>query len=253
MPNLIAFGEDVGQIGDVNQGFAGLQAKYGPLRVADAGIREATIMGQAIGMAMRGLRPIAEIQYLDYVLYGLQILSDDLATLRWRTKGLQKAPVIVRTRGHRLEGIWHSGSPMGGLLNLIRGIWLCVPRNMTQAAGFYNTLLAGDDPALVIEVLNGYRLKEKLPANIGELRVPLGVPEVLREGSDVTVVTYGACCRDRPRGGREARRGGDRGRGDRRPDPAAVRSPRPDRPSRSRRPAASSSSTRTCPAAAPPT
>ena len=195
MPNLIAFGEDVGQIGDVNQGFAGLQAKYGPLRVADVGIREATIMGQAIGMALRGLRPIAEIQYLDYVLYGLQILSDDLATLRWRTKGRQKAPVIVRTRGHRLEGIWHSGSPMGGLLNLIRGIWLCVPRNMTQAAGFYNTLLASDDPALVVEVLNGYRLKEKLPANIGELRVPLGVPEVLREGSDVTVVTYGACCR----------------------------------------------------------
>jgi pyruvate/2-oxoglutarate/acetoin dehydrogenase E1 component/TPP-dependent pyruvate/acetoin dehydrogenase alpha subunit len=195
MPNLIAFGEDVGQIGDVNQGFAGLQAKFGPLRVADTGIREATIMGQAIGLALRGLRPLAEIQYLDYVLYGLQILSDDLASLRWRTKGRQKAPVIVRTRGHRLEGIWHSGSPMGGLLNLIRGIWLCVPRNMTQAAGFYNTLLASDDPALVIEVLNGYRLKEKLPANIGELRVPLGVPEVLREGSDVTVVTYGACCR----------------------------------------------------------
>jgi pyruvate/2-oxoglutarate/acetoin dehydrogenase E1 component len=195
IPNLIAFGEDVGQIGDVNQGFAGLQAKYGPLRVADTGIREATIMGQAIGLALRGLRPIAEIQYLDYVLYGLQILSDDLATLRWRTKGRQKAPVIVRTRGHRLEGIWHSGSPMGGLLNLIRGIWLCVPRNMTQAAGFYNTLLESDDPALVIEVLNGYRQKEKLPANIGELRVPLGVPEVLREGSDVTIVTYGACCR----------------------------------------------------------
>lgn len=195
MPNLIAFGEDVGQIGDVNQGFAGLQAKYGPLRVADVGIRETTIMGQAIGMALRGLRPIAEIQYLDYVLYGLQILSDDLATLRWRTKGRQKAPVIVRTRGHRLEGIWHSGSPMGGLLNLIRGIWLCVPRNMTQAAGFYNTLLASDDPALVVEVLNGYRLKEKLPANIGEFRLPLGVSEVLREGSDVTVVTYGACCR----------------------------------------------------------
>jgi pyruvate/2-oxoglutarate/acetoin dehydrogenase E1 component/TPP-dependent pyruvate/acetoin dehydrogenase alpha subunit len=195
LPNLIAFGEDVGQIGDVNQGFAGLQAKYGPLRVADTGIREATIMGQAIGLALRGLRPIAEIQYLDYVLYGLQILSDDLATLRWRTKGRQKAPVIVRTRGHRLEGIWHSGSPMGGLLNLIRGIWLCVPRNMTQAAGFYNTLLESDDPALVVEVLNGYRQKEKLPANIGEFRVPLGVPEVLREGSDVTVVTYGACCR----------------------------------------------------------
>jgi pyruvate/2-oxoglutarate/acetoin dehydrogenase E1 component/TPP-dependent pyruvate/acetoin dehydrogenase alpha subunit len=195
LPNLIAFGEDVGKIGDVNQGFAGLQAKYGPLRVADTGIRETTIMGQAIGLALRGLRPIAEIQYLDYVLYGLQILSDDLATLRWRTKGRQKAPVIVRTRGHRLEGIWHSGSPMAGLLNLVRGIWVCVPRNMTQAAGLYNTLLEGDDPALVVEVLNGYRQKEKLPANVGEFRVPLGVPEVLREGGDVTVVTYGACCR----------------------------------------------------------
>ncbi|HKV09875.1 MAG TPA: thiamine pyrophosphate-dependent enzyme [Thermoanaerobaculia bacterium] len=194
-PHVIAIGEDVGKIGDVNQGFAGLQAKYGPLRVSDTGIRETTIMGQAIGMALRGLRPIAEIQYLDYVLYGLQILSDDLATLRWRTKGRQMAPVIVRTRGHRLEGIWHSGSPMAGLLNLVRGMYVCVPRNMTQAAGFYNTLLEGDDPALVVEVLNGYRLKEKLPANIGEFRVPLGVPEVLREGTDVTVVTYGACCR----------------------------------------------------------
>ncbi len=194
-PNVVAIGEDVGKIGDVNQGFAGLQAKYGPLRVTDTGIRETTIMGQAIGMAMRGLRPIAEIQYLDYVLYGLQILSDDLATLRWRTKGRQKAPVIVRTRGHRLEGIWHSGSPMAGILNLVRGIYVCVPRNMTQAAGFYNTLLEGDDPGLVVEVLNGYRLKEKLPSNIGEMRVPLGVPEVIREGSDLTVVTYGACCR----------------------------------------------------------
>jgi pyruvate/2-oxoglutarate/acetoin dehydrogenase E1 component/TPP-dependent pyruvate/acetoin dehydrogenase alpha subunit len=195
LPNLIAFGEDVGQIGDVNQGFAGLQAKYGPLRVADTGIRETTIMGQAIGLALRGLRPIAEIQYLDYVLYGLQILSDDLATLRWRTKGLQKAPVIIRTRGHRLEGIWHSGSPMAGLLNLVRGLWVCVPRNMTQAAGFYNTLLESDDPALVVEVLNGYRLKERVPANLAGFRLPLGVPEVLREGSDITVVTYGACCR----------------------------------------------------------
>jgi pyruvate/2-oxoglutarate/acetoin dehydrogenase E1 component/TPP-dependent pyruvate/acetoin dehydrogenase alpha subunit len=195
MPNVIAIGEDVGKIGDVNQGFAGLQAKYGPLRVTDTGIRETTIMGQAIGMALRGLRPIAEIQYLDYVLYGLQILSDDLATLQWRTKGRQKAPVIVRTRGHRLEGIWHSGSPMAGLIHLVRGMYVCVPRNMTQAAGFYNTLLAGDDPGLVVEVLNGYRLKEKLPSNVGEFRVPLGVPEVLREGSDVTVVTYGACCR----------------------------------------------------------
>jgi pyruvate/2-oxoglutarate/acetoin dehydrogenase E1 component/TPP-dependent pyruvate/acetoin dehydrogenase alpha subunit len=194
-PNLIAMGEDVGQIGDVNQGFAGLQAKYGKLRVSDTGIREATIVGQAIGMAMRGLRPIAEIQYLDYILYALQILSDDLASLRYRSKGQQKAPVIVRTRGHRLEGIWHAGSPMAGVLNLLRGIYVCVPRNMTQAAGFYNTLLRGDDPGLVVEVLNGYRMKEPLPANIGEMTVPLGVPEVLRQGGDVTVVTYGACCR----------------------------------------------------------
>ncbi|HYL04992.1 MAG TPA: thiamine pyrophosphate-dependent enzyme [Thermoanaerobaculia bacterium] len=194
-PNLVALGEDVGQIGDVNQGFAGLQAKYGQLRVSDTGIREATIIGQAIGMAMRGLRPIAEIQYLDYILYALQILSDDLACLRYRSKGQQKAPVIVRTRGHRLEGIWHAGSPMAGVLNLVRGIYVCVPRNMTQAAGFYNTLLAGDDPGVVVEVLNGYRTKERLPANIGEMTVPLGVPEVLREGRDVTVVTYGACCR----------------------------------------------------------
>ena len=194
-PEVIALGEDVGRIGDVNQGFAGLQAKYGPLRVSDTGIRETTIMGQAIGMALRGLRPIAEIQYLDYVLYGLQILSDDLATLTWRTKGRQKAPVIVRTRGHRLEGIWHSGSLMAGLIHLLRGIYVCVPRTMTQAAGFYNTLLEGDDPAIVVEVLNGYRQKEQLPANIGDVRLPLGVPEVLREGRDVTVVTYGACCR----------------------------------------------------------
>jgi pyruvate/2-oxoglutarate/acetoin dehydrogenase E1 component/TPP-dependent pyruvate/acetoin dehydrogenase alpha subunit len=194
-PNLIALGEDVGKIGDVNQGFAGLQAKYGPLRVTDTGIREVTIVGQAIGMAMRGLRPVAEIQYLDYILYALQILSDDLATLRWRTKGQQKAPVIVRTRGHRLEGIWHSGSPMAGIIHLVRGIYLCVPRNMTQAAGFYNTLLKSDDSGIVVEVLNGYRQKEKLPSNIGEITVPLGVPEVLREGTDVTVVTYGALCR----------------------------------------------------------
>ena len=152
-------------------------------------------MGQAIGMAMRGLRPVAEIQYLDYILYGLQILSDDLATLRWRTKGQQAAPVIVRTRGHRLEGIWHSGSLMAGIIHLVRGMYVCVPRNMTQAAGMYNTLLQSDDPAIVVEVLNGYRLKEKLPANIGEMTVPLGVPELLREGKDVTVVTYGACCR----------------------------------------------------------
>ena len=194
-PNLIALGEDVGKIGDVNQGFAGLQAKYGPLRVTDTGIREVTIIGQAIGMAMRGLRPLAEIQYLDYILYALQILSDDLATLRWRTKGQQKAPVIVRTRGHRLEGIWHSGSPMAGIIHLVRGIYVCVPRNLTQAAGMYNTLLRSDDSGIVVEVLNGYRQKEKLPSNIGDFTVPLGVPEVLREGSDVTVVTYGALCR----------------------------------------------------------
>ena len=195
LPNLVAFGEDVGHLGDVNQGLVGLQAKYGPLRVSDTGIREQTIMGQAIGLALRGIRPIAEIQYLDYVLYGLQTLSDDLASLRWRTAGAQAAPVIVRTRGHRLEGIWHSGSPMGGLLNLVRGIWVCVPRDMTRAAGMYNTLLAADDPAIVVEVLNGYRHKERLPANPGELRVPLGVPETLRAGRDATLVTYGACCR----------------------------------------------------------
>jgi len=195
LPNLVAFGEDVGHLGDVNQAFAGLQAKYGALRVSDTGIREATIMGQAIGLALRGLRPIAEIQYLDYVLYGLQTLSDDLASLRYRTRGAQAAPVIVRTRGHRLEGIWHSGSQMGALLSLLRGLWICVPRNMTQAAGMYNTLLAADDPAIVIEVLNGYRVKERLPANIGDFRVPLGAPETLRAGRDVTLVTYGACCR----------------------------------------------------------
>ncbi len=194
-PNLVAFGEDVGQLGDVNQGFMGLQEKYGDLRVSDTGIREATILGQAIGMALRGLRPLAEIQYLDYVLYALQIMSDDLATLHWRTRGGQKAPVIVRTRGHRLEGIWHSGSLISGILNLVRGMHVCVPRNMVQAAGMFNTLLRSDDPALLIEVLNGYRLKERLPDNIGEFTVPLGVPDVLREGSDVTLVTYGACCR----------------------------------------------------------
>ncbi len=195
MPNLVAFGEDLGKLGDVNQGFLGLQEKYGPLRVADTGIREQTIVGQAIGLALRGIRPIAEIQYLDYVLYGLQTLSDDLATLRWRSAGQQAAPVIVRTRGHRLEGVWHSGSPMGGLLHLLRGIWFCVPRNMTQAAGMYNTLLVGDDPAIVVEVLNGYRQKERLPENVGEFRVPLGVVETLRTGDDVTIVTYGATCR----------------------------------------------------------
>lgn len=194
-PNLVAFGEDVGKLGDVNQGMAGLQEKHGALRVSDTGIRETTILGQAIGLAMRGIRPIAEIQYLDYLLYCLQIMSDDLATLRYRTRGRQKAPVIVRTRGHRLEGIWHSGSPMGGILNLVRGMYVCVPRNMTQAAGMYNTLLQADDPALVVEVLNGYRVKEGLPENVGEVTVPLGVPEVIREGTDVTIVTYGACCR----------------------------------------------------------
>jgi pyruvate/2-oxoglutarate/acetoin dehydrogenase E1 component len=195
LPQLVIMGEDVGKLGDVNQGCAGLQARHGLLRVCDTGIRETTILGQAIGMAMRGLRPIAEIQYLDYVLYCLQLLSDDLATLRWRTKGKQMAPVVVRTRGHRLEGIWHSGSPMAGILNLVRGVYLCVPRDMTRAVGFYNTLLASDDPGIVIEVLNGYRVKERLPRNVGELTVPLGVPEVLRAGDDLTLVTYGACCR----------------------------------------------------------
>ena len=194
-PRVIAFGEDVGQLGDVNQGFAGLQAKYGELRVSDTGIRECTILGQAIGMAMRGLRPIAEIQYLDYILYALQLMSDDLATVQWRTKGGQKAPVIIRTRGHRLEGVWHAGSPMAGIIHLVRGVHVLVPRNMTQAAGFYNMLLQSDEPALVVEVLNGYRLKEQLPDNIAEFTLPLGVPETLREGTDVTVVTYGACCR----------------------------------------------------------
>ncbi|RPI67479.1 MAG: transketolase [Ignavibacteriae bacterium] len=194
-PRIVAFGEDVGHLGDVNQGFAGLQAKHGVLRVSDTGIRECTILGQAIGMAMRGLRPIAEIQYLDYLLYALQLMSDDLATVQWRTKGGQKAPVIIRTRGHRLEGIWHSGSPMAGIINLVRGIHVCVPRNLTQAAGMYNTLLRADEPALVVEVLNGYRLKEAIPDNVGEFTVPLGVPEILREGTDLTLVTYGSSCR----------------------------------------------------------
>lgn len=193
-PRVIAFGEDVGRLGDVNQGFVDLQARYGTNRVADTGIREATIMGQAIGMALRGLRPIAEIQYLDYLLYGLQILSDDLATLRYRTAGGQKAPVIVRTRGHRLVGVWHSGSPMGMMLGALRGMHVLVPRDMTRAAGFYNTLLRSDDPAVVVEVLNGYRIKERLPSNIGTFTLPLGVVDVMREGTDVTVVTYGACC-----------------------------------------------------------
>ncbi|MGK7391691.1 MAG: alpha-ketoacid dehydrogenase subunit alpha/beta [Candidatus Cyclobacteriaceae bacterium M2_1C_046] len=194
-PRVFAFGEDVGKIGDVNQAFAGLQDKYGELRVTDTGIRECTILGQGIGTAMRGLRPIAEIQYLDYLLYAIQIMSDDLATLQYRTKGGQKAPVIIRTRGHRLEGVWHSGSPMGMILNSIRGIYVLVPRNMTQAAGFYNTMLRSDDTALIIECLNGYRLKEQMPENVGEFTVPLGVPEVLREGEDITIVTYGSMCR----------------------------------------------------------
>jgi pyruvate/2-oxoglutarate/acetoin dehydrogenase E1 component len=194
-PRVFAIGEDVGKIGDVNQAFAGLQDKYGELRVTDTGIRECTIVGQGIGAALRGLRPIAEIQYLDYLIYALITLSDDLATLQYRTRGGQKAPVIIRTRGHRLEGVWHSGSPMSMILGSMRGIHVLVPRNMTQAAGFYNTMLLSDEPALIIECLNGYRLKEKLPANIGEFCVPLGVTETLREGTDVTIVTYGSMCR----------------------------------------------------------
>jgi len=192
-PEVVAFGEDVGKIGDVNQGFAGIQSKYGEYRIFDTGIREWSIIGQAIGMSMRGLRPIAEIQYLDYIMYAIAPLTDDLATLRYRSDGIQKAPAIIRTRGHRLEGIWHSGSHLGMLINCLRGMHICVPRNMTQAVGFYNTLLAGNDPGLVIEVLNGYRLKEKKPTNILEFTVPLGVPEVLIPGEDVTIVTYGAC------------------------------------------------------------
>lgn len=194
-PRVLAFGEDVGKIGDVNQGLAGMQEKFGAWRVTDTGIRECTIVGQGIGLALRGLRPIAEIQYLDYLLYAIQILSDDLATIQYRTRGGQKAPLIVRTRGHRLEGIWHAGSPISMILGSIRGMHVLVPRDMTQAAGFYNTLLQADDPALLIECLNGYRLKERLPANIGEFTVPLGTPEILRTGSDVTVVTYGSMCR----------------------------------------------------------
>ncbi len=194
-PNVLVFGEDVGKLGDVNQGLENLQKKYGEERVFDTGIREVTILGQAIGMAMRGLRPIAEIEYLDYLLYAIQIMSDDLATLAYRTVGTQRAPVIVRTRGHRLEGIWHSGSPMGMVLNSLRGMYVCVPRNMTHAAGFYNTLLAANEPALIIEPLNSYRLKEKRPTNMGSFTIPLGVPEIIREGKDVTVVTYGPLCR----------------------------------------------------------
>jgi len=194
-PRVFAFGEDVGAIGDVNQGFAGMQEKYGEMRVSDTGIRELSIIGQGIGTALRGLRPIAEIQYLDYLLYAVQIMSDDIATLQYRTKGSQKAPIIIRTRGHRLEGIWHSGSPMGMIIHAVRGMHVCVPRNMTQAAGMYNLLLQADEPALVVECLNGYRLKEKMPSNIGEFTVPLGVPEILNEGTDVTIVGYGSTLR----------------------------------------------------------
>ncbi|NVK62964.1 MAG: transketolase [Flavobacteriales bacterium] len=191
-PQALVFGEDAGKIGGVNQTLEGMQEKHGELRVSDTGIRECTILGQGIGMAMRGLRPIAEIQYLDYLLYGIQVLSDDLSTVQYRTKGGQKAPLIVSTRGHRLEGIWHSGSPMGMIINSLRGMYVCVPRNMTKAAGFYNTLMAGDDPALVVEPLNGYRTKERVPSNIGEFREPLGIPEVVAEGTDLTIVSYGS-------------------------------------------------------------
>ncbi len=194
-PECLIFGEDAGNIGDVNQGLEGMQEKYGELRVADVGIREASILGQGIGMAMRGLRPIAEIQYLDYLLYAIQIMSDDLATLQYRTAGKQKSPLIIRTRGHRLEGVWHSGSPMGMIINAVRGIHVLVPRNMTKAAGFYNTLLECDEPALVIECLNGYRLKEKMPTNLGEFKTPIGVVETIKEGKDITLVSYGSTLR----------------------------------------------------------
>ncbi|MDR3271947.1 MAG: transketolase [Flavobacteriaceae bacterium] len=194
-PEVIAFGEDIGKIGDVNQGFEGLQEKYGKYRISDTGIREATIIGQGIGMAMRGLRPIAEIQYLDYILYGLQTMCDDAATVSYRTKGRQKAPLIVRTRGHRLEGIWHSGSPMGGLIHLLRGMYILVPRNFVKAAGFYNTMLQADEPCLIVECLNSYRLKEQMPNNLGELTTPVGEIEITRKGRDITVVTYGSTWR----------------------------------------------------------
>ena len=194
-PEALVFGEDAGNIGDVNQGLEGMQEKYGELRVADVGIREATILGQGIGMAMRGLRPIAEIQYLDYLLYAIQIMSDDLATLQYRTSGKQKAPLIIRTRGHRLEGVWHSGSPMGMIINAVRGIHVLVPRNMTKAAGFYNTLLQTDEPALIVECLNGYRLKEKMPTNLTEFKTPIGIVETIKQGSDITLVSYGSTLR----------------------------------------------------------
>jgi pyruvate/2-oxoglutarate/acetoin dehydrogenase E1 component/TPP-dependent pyruvate/acetoin dehydrogenase alpha subunit len=207
-PRTLVFGEDSGEIGDVNQGLEGMQEKHGELRVSDTGIREATIAGQGIGLAMRGLKPIAEIQYLDYILYCLQILSDDLATLQYRTAGRQKSPCIIRTRGHRLEGIWHSGSQMGGIINLVRGINVLVPRNMTQAAGFYNTMLESDEPAIIVECLNGYRLKEKLPNNLGEFKTPVGKVEVLREGTDITVVSYGSTLRIIEQAAQELERAG---------------------------------------------
>jgi pyruvate/2-oxoglutarate/acetoin dehydrogenase E1 component len=194
-PLVVAFGEDLGKIGDVNQGFAGLQEKHGVHRIFDTGIREQSIVGQAIGLSFRGLRPIAEIQYLDYLLFCLQTLSDDVATVHYRTAGQQCYPLIIRTRGHRLEGIWHSGSPMGMIINSLRGMHVCVPRNMVQAVGFYNTILQSNEPALIIESLNGYRLKEKLPENLADICVPLGVPEILREGNDITIVSYGSVLR----------------------------------------------------------
>jgi pyruvate/2-oxoglutarate/acetoin dehydrogenase E1 component len=191
-PQALIFGEDAGKIGGVNQTLEGLQEQFGDLRISDTGIRECTIIGQGIGMAMRGLRPIAEIQYLDYLLYAVQVMSDDLATVQYRTKGGQKAPLIISTRGHRLEGIWHSGSPMGMIVNALRGVYVCTPRNMTKAAGFYNLLMEADDAALVIEPLNGYRSKEPIPTNIGEFKIPLGIPEVVRQGTDLTIVSYGS-------------------------------------------------------------
>ena len=194
-PQLVVFGEDVGKIGGVNQTYEGLQHIYGELRITDTGIRETSIVGQGLGLALRGLRPVAEIQYLDYLMYALQTISDDLATTHWRTRGNQVAPLIISTRGHRLEGVWHSGSPMSMLINSVRGIYVCVPRNLTQAAGFYNTLLKADDPAIVIEPLNAYRLKEYRPDNIGFFTVPLGIPEIITPGNEITLVTYGSCVR----------------------------------------------------------
>src|SRR5207237_447795 len=194
-PRILILGEDVGKLGDVNLVFEGLQARHGVHRVGDTGIREATILGQGIGAALRGLRPVIDIQYVDYLLYALELASDDLATLRWRTGGGQKAPVLIRTKGHRLQGIWHTGSPLSMIISSLRGLHVAVPRDMTRAAGLYNTLLRGDDPAIVIEVLSGYRLKERMPDNVGEFTIPLGAPETIREGRDLTLVTYGALCR----------------------------------------------------------